>query len=236
MLTSFIAATTSSFLLFLQSATANGPQPPCFFFFACFCCCCCGWQFRSATPDDVALARKTMMQQAMNPLSISKEHLLVAFDEDADAKDTAAGSIPRLLGFGQIRPLDNNNNNNNNNSSYSELASLYVLPNQRGQGIGGALIQELLSRHDNAKQPNTRKGDDDDDDARVVVLLTLRPTMPLYEKYGFAIVNSNQMSELPRSLQLEYQAGCIVSTFLGNDLVCMKRQRPAQEEKSIDSS
>jgi ribosomal protein S18 acetylase RimI-like enzyme len=164
------------------------------------------WQFRSATNEDVAFARKTMMQQAMNPLSISKERLLVAYDDD-DEQASKSNGCNLLLGFGQIRPLDD---------SYSELASLYVLPNQRGKGIGGALIQELLSRHDDDKGINKSNNSE-----RSVVLLTLRPTTPLYEKYGFEIVEN--ISEMPMSLQLEYKAGSIVSAFLGNDLVCMKR-------------
>jgi GNAT superfamily N-acetyltransferase len=171
------------------------------------------WQFRSATPEDIAFARKTMIQQAMNPLSVSKERLLVAFDDEEDSTDTATGDAAAaapngMLGFGQIRPLDD---------LYAELASLYVLPNKRGKGIGGALVQELLSRHDDANEGDVGPSSQ----TKVVVLLTLRPTAPLYEKYGFEILND--MSEMPLSLQFEYKAGSIVSAFLGNDLVCMTR-------------
>jgi GNAT superfamily N-acetyltransferase len=168
------------------------------------------WQFRSAAPKDVAFARKTMIQQAMNPLSISKERLLVAFDDEKLTDTTGdAAAVPNgMLGFGQIRPLDD---------LYSELASLYVLPNKRGKGIGGALVQELLSRHD-AKDDGPKQTE--------VVLLTLRPTTPFYEKYGFEILND--VSEIPLSLQFEYKAGSIVSAFLGNDLVCMKRTSQKQ--------
>jgi GNAT superfamily N-acetyltransferase len=101
---------------------------------------------------------------------------------------------------------------------YVELASLYVLPNRRGKGIGDALVQELLSRHDSKGSNGPTKNTE-------VVLLTLRPTTPLYEKYGFEIVNE---SEIPASLQFEYKAGSIVSAFLGNDLVCMKRTSPSK--------
>lgn len=168
------------------------------------------WQFRAASPKDVAFARKTMISQAMNPLSISKERLIVAFDDEklTDTTGEAAAEPDGMLGFGQIRPLDD---------LYAELASLFVLPKQRGKGIGGALVQELLSRHD-AKYDGPKQPE--------VVLLTLRPTTPLYEKYGFEILND--VSEIPLSLQFEYKAGSIVSAFLGNDLVCMKRTSQKQ--------
>ena len=232
-----IAMISGCCLLFLQSATATTATARTTMHQHQQQAASCCWQFRSATLEDVAFARKTMMQQAMNPLSISKERLLVAFDDDDENENAAAtststssssssnnnsvGSKERLLGFGQIRPLDD---------LHSELASLYVLPNQRGKGVGGSLIQELLSRHDNddndsAAEPGSKKiGEPVDDTPVVVLLLTLRPTMPLYEKYGFEEIVKDEMSEImPLSLQLEYKAGSIVSAFLGNDLVCMKR-------------
>jgi N-acetylglutamate synthase-like GNAT family acetyltransferase len=151
--------------------------------------------FRSATPNDVVTARKTMFQEKMNPLSISQDRLLVAFD-DFDERD--------LLGFGQIRPLD---------EMYSELASLYVKPENRQQGIGGALVQQLLRRHDEAESPTT------------VCLLTLRSTTTFYEKHGFECMDKDEIkSTMPSSFQFEYAAGSFVSSLLGNGLVCMIRR------------
>jgi N-acetylglutamate synthase-like GNAT family acetyltransferase len=150
-----------------------------------------GFQFRSAMDEDISAARKILLQQAMNPLSLSKENLLVAFDDDLDEQP--------LLGFGQIRPMDND---------YSELASLYVIPKRRKQGIGGAIVEALLERH---KASSSKE----------VCLLTLKPTVPFYETYGFQVASESERKKLPASLQFEFQAGNAVSLFLGNALVCM---------------
>jgi ribosomal protein S18 acetylase RimI-like enzyme len=141
-----------------------------------------------------------MLQEAMNPISISQDHLLVAFDDDDPAE--------KLMGFGQIRPLD---------GVYSELASLYVFPDHRSKGIGGSLVEELLERYD--KQGTTNA-------PGTVCLLALSETAPFYEKYGFMVVNENEIqSDLPSSLKFEYKAGSVLSSILGNDLVCMVRRR-----------
>jgi N-acetylglutamate synthase-like GNAT family acetyltransferase len=151
--------------------------------------------FRSATPNDLFTARQTMFQEKMNPLSISQDRLLVAFD-DSDERN--------LLGFGQIRPLD---------GVFSELASLYVKPENRQQGIGGALVQQLLQRHDQAESPTT------------VCLLTLSSTSCFYEKHGFELMDEVEIqSTMPSSFRFEYAAGSVVSSLLGNGLVCMIRR------------
>ena len=149
------------------------------------------FQFRSATVKDVSMAREIVFKQAMNPLSVSQKNLLVAYDE------TAAESP--LLGFGQIRPLDD---------SYSELASLYVLPEHRHQGIGGAIVESLMKRH--AESTWTK-----------VCLLTLKPTASFYAEYGFQVACEEQRKQLPSSLQMEFKLGTALSAVLGNDLICM---------------
>ena len=102
-----------------------------------------------------------------------------------------------VVGFGQIRPLT---------PDYAELASLYVLPEYRKQGIGTALVKELLKCYDAEKQE------------AVVCLLTLRPTIPFYTPHGFRVVEN-----IPEPLKFEFKAGSVISTLLGNDLVCMVR-------------
>jgi N-acetylglutamate synthase-like GNAT family acetyltransferase len=151
--------------------------------------------FRSATPNDLFTARQTMFQEKMNPLSISQDRLLVAFD-DSDERS--------LLGFGQIRPLD---------GVFSELASLYVKPENRQQGIGGAMVQQLIRRHDQSESPTT------------VCLLTLSSTSTFYEKHGFELMDEVEIqSTMPSSFRFEYAAGSVVSSLLGNGLVCMIRR------------
>jgi GNAT superfamily N-acetyltransferase len=151
-----------------------------------------------------------MFQEAMNPLSISQERLLVAFDDN--------GNYPEMfLGFGQIRPLTTTTNQekDNRNVEFSELASLYVFPEYRRQGVGGALVDELLQRHDasSSSTPTSK-----------VCLLTLRPTVPFFQAHGFSIADDEERAQLPSTLQFEYTAGSILSAFLKNDLVCMIRR------------
>jgi len=190
---------TSSLLLLLSLSSSS---------IAIFCCCCrvsaLSVRFRRATFGDVAAARKLLLAEKMNPLSLSEERLLVAYD------DANNGVNDQLIGFGQIRPLS---------PEYSELASLFVVPRCRGEGVGSALVEQLLSLHD----------ENEDDKNRKVCLLTLRPTCPFYERCGFQ--TTDDLSEFPLSFRLEYAAGTAVSALLGNDLVCMVRERAATNER-----
>ena len=169
----YIMASCSHFLLFLLLLSHTHALVP---------------EFRKATSEDVLVARKFLFKEAMNPLSLSTRTLLVAHDVNQG-----------ILGFGQIRPLDD---------KYSELASIYVLPQYRRQGVGSALVQELLERHDA------------DDDAKIC-LLTLKPTISFYESHGFASLRSPE--DLPPTVQFEFKAGSFISSILGNELVCMVR-------------
>lgn len=105
-----------------------------------------------------------------------------------------------VLGFGQIRPLD---------EEFSELASLFVRAEHRHQGIGGGLVEALLQRH----RSNEEKSK--------VCLLTLKPTSGFYKSFGFQEATEDQRKRLPKSIQVEYLAGKALSTLLGNELVCM---------------
>jgi ribosomal protein S18 acetylase RimI-like enzyme len=155
-------------------------------------------QIRQATAQDLFAARKTLFQAAMNPLSLSEQTLLVATSDDSD----------HTLGFGQIRSLD---------ADYSELASLYIYPEHRHEGVGSALVAKLLERHDAATSTRNTK----------VCLLTLRPTIPFYQPHGFEVQLA--LDDLPQSIQFEHKAGSLVSSLLGNDICCMVRTTPDAE-------
>lgn len=150
-------------------------------------------QIRRATAQDLFAVRKTLFQAAMNPLSLSEQTLLVATSDQQE-----------VLGFGQIRPL---------NEDYSELASLYVYPEHRHEGVGSALVARLLERHDASTTRNTK-----------VCLLTLRPTIQFYQPHGFEVQLA--FDDLPVSIQFEHKAGSLISSFLGNDICCMLRTMP----------
>mmetsp|Transcript_94689 Transcript_94689/g.265141 ORF Transcript_94689/g.265141 Transcript_94689/m.265141 type:complete len:195 (+) Transcript_94689:78-662(+) len=154
------------------------------------------YSIRPATAQEVSSARKILFSQAMNPLSISLETLLVACEESGENSSA-------LLGFGQIRPLDD---------QCSELASLYVIPGRRNQRIGSAIVQALLDRHYSDEQHSQ------------LCLLTLKPTIGFYEAFGFRVADELERKKLPKAIQLEFQAGNALSFVLGNDLVCMVKQ------------
>jgi ribosomal protein S18 acetylase RimI-like enzyme len=167
--------------------------------------------------EEVKLARQILLQELMNPFSISQQHLLIAYQcttattttRISSVNDTPVGIAEResnVVGFGQIRPL---------NQYYSELASLFVLPQYRRMGIAAKLITTLLSNHDQCDVGKNTS----------ICLLTLRPTVPLYVPHGFRVV-ANPITEnhdIPKTLALEFIVGTIISKILGNDLVCMIR-------------
>ena len=99
------------------------------------------FSIRPATSVDVKEAQKVLFREMMNPLSVSETTMIVASCGSDNDNDDG-----NMIGFGQIRPLDD---------KYSELASLYVYPPYRNQGVGSEIVSALLSRHDttNTAQP-----------------------------------------------------------------------------------
>mmetsp|Transcript_74166 Transcript_74166/g.222906 ORF Transcript_74166/g.222906 Transcript_74166/m.222906 type:complete len:185 (+) Transcript_74166:12-566(+) len=112
--------------------------------------------FRRGSSGDVNPIRATMLQQLMNPLSISHERFLVA--------ESSAGD---RVGFGQIRPLGDD-------PALWELASIFVEEPWRSRGVGSELVRKLLTEH-------TSTGRSEAD----VYLLTLQKTSSWYTKFGF---------------------------------------------------
>jgi GNAT superfamily N-acetyltransferase len=155
---------------------------------------CYGWSIHPAAPSHVPIAQRILLSEWMNPLSVSQGHLWVAVSEGEDT----------LLGFGQIRPLSD---------GYKELASLYVVPSERRKGIATQLISTLLEQHEEC-------GEEDP----IICLLTLRPTVPLYERHGFRVVDP-KAHDLPITFRVEFMLGTMLSMLLGNDLVCMIRTK-----------
>mmetsp|Transcript_2691 Transcript_2691/g.3737 ORF Transcript_2691/g.3737 Transcript_2691/m.3737 type:complete len:181 (-) Transcript_2691:161-703(-) len=147
--------------------------------------------FRKATNDDVAFARKALFQNAMNPLSISERNLLCSYEVISN----------NLVGFGQVRQLPGGKD--------YELASLYVKPAYRQQGVGSALVGELLRRFE------------DEHICGSIFLLTLEPLIGFYEPFGFSVIDD--ISAAPEQLQFEFKAGSIISMALGNSIKCMCR-------------
>jgi ribosomal protein S18 acetylase RimI-like enzyme len=182
-------------------------------------------QHETASSDDVMKARKILFENAMNPLSISKENMIVVYDDFNDEtiqQQQQRQQQPKLIGFGQIRPIGRSVSNDGTSViEYSELASLYVEPEYRHRGIGGTIVDKLMERH-RQQQQHQQQQKPTTTVSSVVCLLTLKPLIPFYESHGFQVItNRDEIQRLPKSLQLEYTAGSFVSWILGNDIVCM---------------
>jgi len=87
-----------------------------------------------------------------------------------------------------------------------ELASVYVHPTYRGRGIGSALVQKVMARHELLD----RRSSD-------VFLLTLGTTREWYERLGFVGVE-----EVPEAMGLEVAVGTVVTKVMGAELICMR--------------
>jgi N-acetylglutamate synthase-like GNAT family acetyltransferase len=134
--------------------------------------------------------------EKMNPLFLEKSNFLVA---DGDGE---------VLGAGQIRPL----------GSFFELASLVVREDARGQGIGSALVNELLELH-------RAKGWEGDPPS--VLLLTIKSAVGFYTRLGFA---EYPIGMAPVPMQMEAGAGSVLAKMAtGESLVCMRFKYPSIE-------
>jgi len=147
-------------------------------------------RFRRGMQADTFPIALTMVQEFMNPLSINHERFLVAMDEDG-----------QRVGFGQIRELGEA-------GGLWELASIYVVQEWRGRGLGSELVRRLLDAHSSAGNSLSS-----------VYLLTIASTLGFYSRLGFTQCED---ANVPKSMAFEVAAGSVISSVLGNKLVCMK--------------
>eukprot|EP01083_Nonionella_stella_P097024 272751_1 len=89
------------------------------------------------------------------------------------------------------------------NNQLWELASVYVLPQYRGQGIGSEVVRRLLLKH-RGPVPN-------------VYILTLNTTKKWYQNIGFEIT-----TEPPEKMKFEMAAGKFITNFINEELICMR--------------
>ena len=192
----------------------------------------CGFQvlFRSpALPQDIQLAQKLLIREKMNPFFLSPDNFVVAYQNKVDNQNHPIQTeIHTVLGFGQIRALTPMNEDVTIQKQYYELASLYVLQPYRKKGIGSMIVSELIRKFENENDNLENKTNL----SKQLCLLTLAPTVPFYEQFGFQCVTRTTMDDnikkeyerrIPPPLLGEYALGKLVSKILGNDLVCMVR-------------
>lgn len=168
-----------------------------------------GEGFRAAAAADQSLIAQMVKQENMNPLFLDVANFLIAQDDEQ-----------QVVGIGQIRPL----------GKQYELASLVVRKDMRGNGIGTALVNELLERHKakclaGVADPATAVLPD-------VFLLTITTNTPFYSRMGFLEI---PVSMAPMGMQMEAAAGTFVAKLSGAQLTCMRYKFPSTELKCSGS-
>lgn len=119
------------------------------------------FQIRPAQESDRDTLRRMVMRERLDPTSIKWERFLVAEYENT------------IIAIGQIKQL----------SGCQELGSLVTLPQYRGQGVAGAIIQALEAR---AERP---------------LYLLCRSTMvSFYKRFGYEVI---KRGDAPMALRIK---------------------------------
>ena len=145
------------------------------------------YSLRPATADDERLIKGFVREADLNPLDLDWRRFTVA--------ENGAGEV---VAIGQIKT---------HRDGSSELASIVVRPDHRGQGLARAVIERLMASH----------SDD-------LYLMCAARLGPLYEKFGFRAVEEPEMPRYFR--RLNKLAGLADWLRQGGDtLLIMKRDR-----------
>ncbi len=121
------------------------------------------YALRPATARDAVPIRRLIRDVHINPMGLDWHRFVLAVDK--------AGN---MLGCGQLKP---------HGASLLELASIAVVPGQRGKGIAGAIIEHLITR---APRP---------------LYLTCRSGLSsFYERWGFRKMSQAEMPAYYRRL------------------------------------
>jgi N-acetylglutamate synthase-like GNAT family acetyltransferase len=136
------------------------------------------FRLRKATKHDEASIRSLVRRVHINPMDLDWRRFTVAVDE----KD-------QVIGTGQIKPHKDGSN---------ELASIAVQPEYQHQGIGTAIIEQLMAEYWNANQDP-------------LYLMCRSVNVPYYERFGFRIA---QTKEAPAYLRTLTRASEFFKRFL----------------------
>ena len=128
---------------------------------------------RSARHEDQETIVSFIRQAKINPRNLHWQNFLVAEENG------------RVIGLRQVKVYADGTR---------EVASGFVLPEYRRQGISARLMNELLAR-----------------ETGPVYTMVNQKRAPYYEQFGFRRVD---VSQLPADFRKEYQIGTIVTTLL----------------------
>ena len=185
-----------------------------------------GLTLRRGVESDANTIRFAILKEKMNPLGLDPRRFVVAEEGG------------QLVGFGQLKPWETLSRRRkgdlvgaavrflnlepNWRGQLLELASLVVMPEHRGRGVGTALLNRLIEDSIDAKDPETLLKQE-----TTLCLLTLKSTVGFYEKAGFSVISSEQY--VPRPLQAELAAGKVVAAVVADDECVVMRYRPDRD-------
>ena len=117
-----------------------------------------------------------------------------------------------------------------------ELASVYVIPERRSEGIGRNIVRSILLQHRQLRR-NNRGGSAQKEGRRAggceggddVYALTLSRTVDWYSSLGFAVAEG-----IPKPMEFEVAAGNVLTKLMGNQLVCLHLPFDQIEEEEQD--
>lgn len=144
---------------------------------------------RPASEQDSARITELVRGEKLNPIGLDWPHFLVAEDDQG-----------RVVGCGQIKP---------HKDGTLELASIVVEPEQRGKGLGRALIERLIGGVD---QP--------------LWLMCRSSLVPLYEKFEFEEIEPDE--EQPTYFQRVRRLASVYHFLRGTGEYLAVMRRPAQ--------
>jgi N-acetylglutamate synthase-like GNAT family acetyltransferase len=139
-------------------------------------------KIRPARAEDQATITAMVRSAHLNPMDLNWRRFLVAEDETG------------IVGAGQIRP----------HTGAPELASLVVREDQRGNGVGGQLVQALA-----AQSPGT------------LYLFCRWQLESYYARFGFRVI---EVREAPSSLRMRYAIGRFITRLLVSHPVLMMKK------------
>ena len=139
---------------------------------------------RAAAEADQPTIRRLIKEANLNRMSLNWPHFVVAEEDGA------------IVGVGQVKA---------HGDGSRELASLAVVPERQGQGVGGALIEALLAREPGA----------------VLHLTCRRQLQGYYERFGFRRLAP---AEFPPYFRRMIPVINLVARFLGTQILVMKRE------------
>lgn len=114
------------------------------------------FRLRAATAADEHKIKALIRAVQINPMGLDWRRFVIA--------ESAQGG---MMGCGQVKP---------HGGCVSELASIAVWEQYRGQGVARAIIEHLLGQN-----PGT------------LYLMCMSPLGPLYEKFGFREIQQKEM-------------------------------------------